>query len=140
MSFKQEYKKVWKGEEVKLISKQVMGKSAFETGLIVEGYAKTLCPIDTGRLAASITTQSQTGSTFPKGRGAVSTDLIEPPRSFYETYVGTPVEYAPYNEYGTVKLAPQPFLRPALAMAKGETLTVFLANGRAQFKEFLRVV
>lgn len=140
MSFKQEYKKVWKGEEVKLIGKQVIGKSGFEVGLIVEGYAKTLCPKDTGRLAASITTQSQTNSTFPKGRGAVATDLIKPPRSFYETYVGTPVEYGPYDEYGTVYMEPQPFLRPALAMARGETLTVFLLNGRAQFKEFLRAV
>lgn len=60
-------------------------------GLQGEGYAKLMCPVDTGRLLNSITHTSD-------GEAA---------------YIGTNVEYAPYVEYGTSKTAPQPFIRPA---------------------------
>ena len=138
MSFKQEVHKVWRGEEVKVRGKKVTGKTAFEVGLIVEGQAKLLCAVRTGRLAASVTTQAVRKGTAPRGEGAVSTDMIQAPDDENEVFVGTPVFYGPYIEYGTVRSEAQPFLRPALAIARGDTLTVLLSNGRAQFKEFLR--
>lgn len=61
-------------------------------GLTAEGYAKRLCPVDTGRLRNSITHQSD-------GKDSV--------------YIGTNVEYGKYVELGTRRAAPQPFLRPA---------------------------
>ncbi len=90
-------------------------------GLVAEGYAKRLCPVDTGNLRNSIT-------------HAVDED--EP-----AAYIGTNSEYAPYVELGTGKYAeggggrptpwvyqdakgnwhythgnkPQPFLKPAAA-------------------------
>ncbi len=106
--------------------------------MIVEGNAKLLCPVDKGRLAASITTQEKGRGTVPAGKGAVAGDKIQPPAMELQTYVGTPVEYGPYIEYGTAKMEPQSFLRPALAMAQGKTLTLFLYNGRVQFKDFIR--
>ena len=138
MSYKQTYKSVWHGKEVKVIGKKVMNKSAFEIGLIVEGQGKLLAPKKTGRLAASITTQARLMGTQPKGRGAVASDLIGSPQADMMIYVGTPVEYGPYIEFGTNRTESQAFLRPALALAKGKTLTVLLDNGRAQFKEYLR--
>jgi hypothetical protein len=138
MSFRVEYKKVWRGEEVKIRGRKVVNKSAFETGLVVERQAKALCPVDTGRLAASITTQARTKGTTPKGKGARLTDVITPPADEGEVYVGTPVEYGPYIEYGTYRSEAQSFLRPALALAKGEQLTILMHNGRAQFREYLR--
>jgi HK97 gp10 family phage protein len=36
--------------------------------------------------------------------------------------VGTNVEYARHLEYGTVKMRPRPFLRPALSSLKGARL------------------
>jgi hypothetical protein len=145
MSFKQDYKKAWRGEEVKVIGKSIVGKSVWEVGLIVEGYAKTMCPVKTGRLAASITTWANVNGvygkgTMPHGRGANPFDLIEPPREMNQAYVGTPVFYGPYMEYGTVRSEAQPFLRPALELAKGKALTLLLQNGRIQLKEFLRKV
>lgn len=62
-------------------------------GLAAEGYAKDLCPVDTGNLRNSITHTSD-------GKAA---------------YIGTNVEYGKYVELGTVKMAAQPFLRPAAA-------------------------
>ena len=58
-----------------------------------EGYAKGLAPVDTGNL-----------------RNSISHSVVEAERA---VYVGTNVEYAPYQEYGTVKMASHPFLRPS---------------------------
>lgn len=68
----------------KLIEEAIQGAVAAaleEIGLVAEGYAKRLCPVDTGRLRNSIT----------HAIGSVD-DL--------EVYVGTNVEYAPYVENG----------------------------------------
>ena len=62
-----------------------------------ESYAKTLCPVDTGRLRNSITHQRYDEHT---------------------EVVGTNVEYAPFVELGTHRMAAKPFLRPA---AEGHT-------------------
>ena len=129
----------WRGRDVKIKGNKVSGKSVFETGLIVEGQAKLLTPVDTGRLAASITTQTKSdGHTAPSGEGAVGTDVIAAPLIDNEAFVGTPVFYGPYQEFGTVRSAAQPFLRPALALASGRTLTIFENNGRLEFREYLR--
>lgn len=61
-------------------------------GLVAEGYAKRLCPVDTGNLRNSIT-HAVKGKTV---------------------YIGTNVEYAPYVELGTSSNRPQPYLRPAV--------------------------
>lgn len=62
-------------------------------GLVAEGYAKRLCPVDTGRLRNSIT-------------HVIDND--EP-----AAYIGTNVEYGPYVELGTSRQRAQPFLTPA---------------------------
>lgn len=88
-------------------------------GLTAEGYAKMLCPVDTGNLRNSITHQ------LDEGEQAV--------------YIGSASEYAPYVELGTGKHYPggrptpwvyqdakgkwhltngqraQPYLKPAVA-------------------------
>ncbi len=73
-------------------------KSAFaraleRIGLQAEGYAKDLCPVDTGNLRNSITHTSDSKA----------------------AYIGTNVTYGKYVELGTVKMAAQPYLRPAAA-------------------------
>ena len=64
-------------------------------GLTAEGYAKKLAPVDTGNLRNSITHDVDDG---------------EP-----AAYIGTNVEYAPYQELGTIHIKAQPFLKPAVA-------------------------
>jgi HK97 gp10 family phage protein len=127
----------WHGEEVKIRGKRVVGLSAYETGLVVEGQAKELCPVDTGRLAGSITTQAVDKGTSPK-LPATSEDLIKKPTEANEVLVGTPVEYGPYMEFGTIKTDAQPFLRPALDLAQGKVLTIVRDNARMQFREYLK--
>ena len=64
-----------------------------KVGLAAEGYAKSLCPVDTGRLRNSITHQ-------------VSAEELA-------AVIGTNVEYGPYVELGTSAHKAQPFLTPA---------------------------
>ncbi len=63
-------------------------------GLKAEGYAKKLCPVDTGNLRNSITHQQEG-------------DSVE--------IIGTNVEYAAYVEMGTSRSRAQPYLEPAVA-------------------------
>ena len=62
-------------------------------GLVAEGYAKLICPVDTGRLRNSITHKVDIGE--------------------QAAYIGTNVEYAPYVELGTSRQKAQPYLKPA---------------------------
>ena len=127
----------WDGLQVKIQAEKVLNVSMFELGLIVEGQAKDLAPVDTGRLAASITTQAQGKGTKPSGQGAKAGDIIQKPNSQNQVLVGTPVEYAPFMEFGTIFTDAQPFLRPALDLAKGKKLTVVEKNGKKYLKNYL---
>ena len=64
-------------------------------GASAERFAKKLAPYDTGNLRNSITHEVDEG---------------EP-----AAYIGTNVEYAPYQELGTIHMKAQPFLKPAVA-------------------------
>ncbi|NLH62496.1 MAG: hypothetical protein GX452_13940 [Ignavibacteriales bacterium] len=63
------------------------------TAIKIESRAKYFCPVDTGRLRASITHE-------------ISNDRLS-------AIIGTNVEYAPFVELGTSKMEAQPYLRPA---------------------------
>jgi len=77
-----------------------VAKDLLRRTIQVEGAAKRLCPVDTGRLRASIT-----HSIERDGRGLVG-------------FVGSNVDYAIYQELGTRFQRAQPFLRPALRAAR----------------------
>ena len=66
-------------------------------GMIIETDAKRRCPVDTGRLRASLTT-----------------DVEREGKTTFVLKVGTNVEYASFVETGTSRMAAQPFLRPAV--------------------------
>lgn len=63
-------------------------------GMRAEKYAKALCPVDTGNLRNSISHQTVGNN---------------------EVHIGTNVEYAPYVEFGTVRMSAKPYLRPAVS-------------------------
>ena len=68
---------------------------ALETiGLVAERYAKEYAPVDTGRL-----------------RNSISHEAVPEEET---VYIGTNVEYAPYQELGTRFQPGTPFLRPAI--------------------------
>jgi len=74
------------------VSEKKLDKLLQVISVNIVNEAKYLCPVDTGRLRASIH-YKQVG------------------RLHY--LVGTNVEYAPYVEFGTRKMSAQPYLLPA---------------------------
>ncbi len=137
MSFNVRTDLQWNGEEVKVRGKRVTGKTAFETGLVVEGQAKALAPVKEGRLRGSITTQAADRGTNVEGK-AEGSDKISAPQDPQEVFVGTAVDYAPFVEFGTVHQSAQPYLRPALDLAQGKVVTIAVKNARQEFKGFIQ--
>lgn len=93
-----------KTEEAIRIMSERIDKTLQRAGMLVEADAKRNCPVDTGRLRASITTS---------------------PVEEHTVTIGTNTEYAPYVELGTCKMSAQPFLQPALDMNKQAILNMF---------------
>lgn len=94
---------VWDGAALRALlrgSNGAVAEDLLRRAIVVHNAAKRLCPVDTGRLRASINWQLNSDV-----RGLVA-------------IVGTDVNYAPYVELGTYRTAEQPFLRPALAAAR----------------------
>lgn len=79
-------------------------------GLLVERDAKKNCPVDTGRLRASISHRLIGAGT--------NSPVVE---------VGTNVEYAKFVELGTSRMAAKPFLFPALT-ANSDRIKQEVAN------------
>ena len=80
-------------EQVEHAINQAIAAALEECGLAAERFAKAKCPVDTGRLRNSITQ---------------ALDLSDE-----AVYVGTNVEYAPYQEFGTHGRDGKHFLRDA---------------------------
>lgn len=93
----------WK-DDISLYVKNRLKDKLILVGEIVEGTAKELCPVDTGNLRGSIN--------YQMGDDGLS------------VIVGTPVEYAPFVEFGTQFMGGTPFLRGGLLMNKAKILKV----------------
>ena len=65
--------------------------------LRVEADGKRNCPVDTGNL-----------------RNSIHNETLKSTPNEVEVATTTPVEYAPFVEYGTGRMQAQPFLRPAM--------------------------
>lgn len=70
-------------------------------GLKIQSDARRACPVDTGRLRASIAAEPV----------VESGDKLT-------LKVGTNVSYAAYVEFGTSRMRPQPYMRPAFLAAR----------------------
>jgi hypothetical protein len=105
----------------------------------VEGIAKTLAPVDTGALRASIYTSLKGGGNFDAARSDAigrsnrrnGAGQIKPldssnfvqlpvPRSDTVAHVGPSVEYGAGVEFGTARRNGTPFLLPALRQAEDD--------------------
>ena len=93
---------------VENITQQVLKKAC----LMVEGDAKKLVPVDTGRLRASITNEVE------EEVGRVGTN-VEYARRIELGFVGTDILGRNYNQ------KPQPYLRPALEKNRKKILGLF---------------
>jgi len=76
---------------------KIINKGVERTAAKIKKLAIRFAPVDTGRLRGSI------------GIWYISENSV---------FVGTILDYAGYVEYGTIKMRPQPYLRPALEIAR----------------------
>lgn len=77
--------------------------------------AKTICPVDTGSLRSSIRLQVRPKPTSHSiSYGVSAGGYVTNPKT------GLKVNYASYIEYGTRKMRPQPYMRPAIEKHKDE--------------------
>lgn len=102
-------------KEVSAAIKAALLRGLEKCGLVAEGYAKKLCPVDTGLLRNSITHAlsgepaaiSKYSANKAKGNKPVQTGEYsgsapeESDPSKMAVYIGTNVEYAPYIELAT---------------------------------------
>lgn len=140
--------------EIKIVndnSKQVakaideaLKKAARIIGGTMEGYAKDLSPVDTGLLRNSITfaiggqlpnkteyqsnEKDKNGNRIEVKEGRYEAAAPQDKKNEVTLYVGTNVQYAPYQELGApnINLPAAPFLRPAFE------------NHREEIEEILR--
>lgn len=82
------------------MSKVPMKEPVTKATQLVQRTAKELAPKDTGYLMRSIRRKIESRGNWALGK------------------VWTTTEYAPYQEFGTSKMNPNPFMRPALGLHK----------------------
>ena len=92
-------------------------KSLLESSIIVAAQAKALAPValkNGGQLRNSIMwkTHKKDGGLNDSGGVKASAKLNEKPKT-NEALIGSNLLYSIYQEFGTRRMAPQPFLRPA---------------------------
>jgi HK97 gp10 family phage protein len=95
-------------------------KSIVEIASAVTAQAKDLAPVDEGRLRNSIMwkTQKDKGGFNDSPDQQAEKEINVYPKA-NEGYVGSNLDYALYQEFGTRKMAPQPYLRPAILLMQG---------------------
>lgn len=98
------------------ITSQALANATLAGALVIERSAKEKVHVITGNLRRSIHSAIETST--PTSATAL---------------VGTNVEYAPYEEYGTRYRGPHPYLRPALDEKRVEAQGVIAAA----FKELI---
>jgi len=115
----------WYGDKLIKTVEQKTRDALIKGGFLIETDAKREVRVRTGRLMGSIST-NWTGS--GRSRGEVQSpakpeDGVGQPGGSTKEFVvvvGTNVEYAIPQEYGTSKMSAHPYLRPALEKNKGK--------------------
>jgi len=92
-----------------------IGMEALGAGMaLIASDAKTRAPVDTGRLMSSIGSAEHADGVFEVSR--TGSQIIGK--------LGSNVEYASYQEYGTRYQSGKPYLRPALEAKKDEAIRI----------------
>lgn len=124
--------------QVKKATDDAMKRAAVMIGGTLEGHAKEYCPVDTGLLRNSITyaiggeeanrstyksnDKDKNGKEIEVKEGSYSESAPRDDSGEVTVYVGTNVQYAPYQELGApnINLPARPYLRPAFENHRNE--------------------
>jgi HK97 gp10 family phage protein len=94
-------------------------KAVRATAFDVQGIAVSLAAVDTGAMRASIFVKTHGGGQEPNALGdAEVSDPTPGDPPLMTAYVAPGVNYAGYVEFGTPRMAAQPFMTPAVEAAE----------------------
>lgn len=102
----------------KATQKNVLTRTLKKAAAPIDDMASSLAPRDTGKLEISIVTgtqltRRQKSSAYKAGKLGVA-----------EVHVGTKLSRGLFQEFGTFKMRPHPFMRPAWDAKQGEALRI----------------
>ena len=123
----------WYGNAWKDLIERIGNTAMHAVGLQIEGVAKDYAPRKSGRLVGSITTRSDNAESKIQSP-AESGDVVLKEKGY--TVVGTNVEYASWIEYGTYRMYPQAYLRPAIDTVRGDALSIVERSGKKEFEKY----
>jgi HK97 gp10 family phage protein len=129
----------WDGNTFTMtILPKVEYRSVREAALFCQGQAILLCPVDEGRLRGSIGMKMSNEVVIKNADSGKSEpdDFITENPEPNTAHVGTNTEYAIYQEFGTVNMAAQPYLRPAADLTQGQAVTIIEQAGKAEFEGY----
>ena len=129
--------------QVKRATEKAMKQAATMIGGTLAGHAIEYSPVDTGLLRNSITyaiggespekvayksnDRDKNGKEIPVEEGSYSGTAPQDTSGEVTVYVGTNVQYAPYQELGApnINLPARPYLRPAFENHREEISQIF---------------
>lgn len=100
-------------EQLNQVGLQFTVDDLAEGALVIAVEAENNCPVDTGFLRSTVFVQK-------------TSDDVE---------IGFSAEYASYVEFGTYKMAAQPFLRPAIDNAELAALSAIVDSVESHFRD-----
>jgi HK97 gp10 family phage protein len=112
---------------------EAVDAALIESGAIIARRAQEMAPYDTGRLRNSITYATRTASSRVESP-ALLVDGVKHDGSENTVVVGTAVEYARYQEYGTKHMPSMSYLRGALSVTQKAVEKTFADNIRRKLE------
>lgn len=123
---------IYKKDISKALEESTM-KGILETCIKIVTNAKSISPVDDGRLRNSIMWSiPQLKGGFNDSPKEKADKEITPKPQKLEGYVGSNTEYSIYQEFGTRKMAAQPYLRPAIEFVRTGDKTDILKRMREE--------
>lgn len=111
-----------------------LDKGNLKICIAVTSQAKSLAPKKDGVLTNSLmwvvgTTKGAKNGGFNSDPGVKAAKILDIKPEKFQGFVGSALDYATYQEFGTRYMAPQPYLRPAVAIVvKGQDAAKVLAK------------
>ena len=108
--------KVIKHGDAKAAVREGTKAGMIDCAIKVVSQAKAITPVQKGRLRNSIMWKSSDKEGGLNNGGGAKAPALDSKAGDMEVLVGSNVEYSTYQEFGTRYMAPQPFLRPSIAI------------------------
>jgi len=140
MKFQTTIIKRWDGDTFRMtILPKVEYRSLSEAAYFCQAQAIVLCPYDSGRLRSSISVKFRGQKAIlgiPPVSESQADDPLQDEPEENTAHVGTNVEYAAAQEFGTQYMAAQPYLRPAADLTEGKAISTISVGAEQEIEKY----